>query len=74
MALTEARAQGWRTLAALQSRIEVKIERALQDEHGLSVNEFCGLHQGLTSSEPSCSAVFPAAPTSASWSPSRSGT
>lgn len=44
MTLTEARAQGWRTLAALQNRIEVKIERALQDEHGLSVNEFCVLH------------------------------
>jgi DNA-binding MarR family transcriptional regulator len=40
----EARAQGWRTLAALQNRIEVKIEKALQERHGLSVNEFCVLH------------------------------
>lgn len=41
---TEGRAEGWRTLAALQARIEDKIERALQREHGLSVNEFCVLH------------------------------
>ncbi|MFC6887316.1 MULTISPECIES: MarR family winged helix-turn-helix transcriptional regulator [Actinomadura] len=40
---TEARAQGWRTLAALQARIEDRIERALQEAHGLSVNEFCVL-------------------------------
>ncbi|MFB4318534.1 MarR family winged helix-turn-helix transcriptional regulator [Actinomadura sp. 21ATH] len=40
----EARANGWRTLAALQARIEEKIERALQERHGLSVNEFCVLH------------------------------
>ncbi|GAA2438362.1 MarR family transcriptional regulator [Actinomadura vinacea] len=40
----EARAQGWRTLAALQARIEEKIERALQERHDLSVNEFCVLH------------------------------
>ncbi|GAA3927999.1 MarR family transcriptional regulator [Actinomadura viridis] len=40
----EARAQGWRTLAALQARIEERIERALQERHGLSVNEFCVLH------------------------------
>ncbi|XVQ09328.1 MarR family winged helix-turn-helix transcriptional regulator [Spirillospora sp. CA-255316] len=43
-AAVEARAQGWRTLAALQARIEEKIERALQERHGLSVNEFCVLH------------------------------
>ncbi|MFI6482341.1 MarR family winged helix-turn-helix transcriptional regulator [Nonomuraea sp. NPDC050663] len=40
----ETRAQGWRTLAALQQRIETKIEKALQDHHDLSVNEFCLLH------------------------------
>lgn len=40
----ETRAQGWRTLAALQNRIEMKIEKALQERHGLSVNEFCLLH------------------------------
>ncbi|WP_131737662.1 MarR family winged helix-turn-helix transcriptional regulator [Actinomadura roseirufa] len=40
----EARAEGWRTLAALQARIEDEIERALQERHGLSVNEFCLLH------------------------------
>ncbi|GLZ13515.1 MarR family transcriptional regulator [Actinomadura sp. NBRC 104425] len=40
----ESRAQGWRTLAALSTRIEDRIERALQDEVGLSVNEFCALH------------------------------
>ncbi|MFG2003613.1 MarR family winged helix-turn-helix transcriptional regulator [Spirillospora sp. NPDC048911] len=40
----EARAQGWRTLAALQHRIETRIEKALQAGHGLSVNEFCALH------------------------------
>ncbi|GAA4152920.1 MarR family transcriptional regulator [Actinomadura keratinilytica] len=40
----EARAQGWRTLAALSTRIEDRIERALQDAVGLSVNEFCALH------------------------------
>jgi DNA-binding MarR family transcriptional regulator len=43
-AAVEARAQGWRTLAALQARIEERIERALQERHGLSVNEFCVLH------------------------------
>ncbi|MFC5750680.1 MarR family winged helix-turn-helix transcriptional regulator [Actinomadura rugatobispora] len=43
-AAVEARAQGWRTLAALQARIEEKIERALQERHDLSVNEFCVLH------------------------------
>ncbi|GAA2833313.1 MarR family winged helix-turn-helix transcriptional regulator [Crossiella cryophila] len=36
----EARAQGWRTLAALHGRIEDKLERALQKEHELSVREF----------------------------------
>ncbi|GAA4084307.1 MULTISPECIES: MarR family winged helix-turn-helix transcriptional regulator [Actinomadura] len=40
----DSRAQGWRTLAALNARIEDRIERALQDAHGLSVNEFCALH------------------------------
>ncbi|POM27683.1 HTH-type transcriptional regulator MhqR [Actinomadura rubteroloni] len=40
----DARARGWRTLAALQARIEDRIERSLQAEHGLSVNEFCVLH------------------------------
>ncbi|KAB2347391.1 MarR family winged helix-turn-helix transcriptional regulator [Actinomadura rudentiformis] len=46
----EARAQGWRTLAALQNRIETQIEKALQAKHGLSVNEFCALHH-LTGAE-----------------------
>ncbi|MFC9970057.1 MarR family winged helix-turn-helix transcriptional regulator [Spirillospora sp. NPDC127200] len=41
----EARGQGWRTLAALQARIEDRIGRALQSEHDLSVNEFCVLHR-----------------------------
>lgn len=36
----EARAQGWRTLAALHSRIEDKLERALQTKHQLSVSEY----------------------------------
>ncbi|MYZ36076.1 MarR family transcriptional regulator [Streptomyces sp. MnatMP-M17] len=36
----EARAQGWRTLAALYARIEDALERALQREHGLSVSEY----------------------------------
>lgn len=36
----EARAQGWRTLAALHARIEDKLERALQQAHGLSVSEY----------------------------------
>ncbi|GAB3494137.1 MarR family winged helix-turn-helix transcriptional regulator [Amycolatopsis cihanbeyliensis] len=36
----EARAQGWRTLAALHARIEDKLERALQREHELSVSEY----------------------------------
>ncbi|GAA2711374.1 MULTISPECIES: MarR family transcriptional regulator [Streptomyces] len=35
-----ARAQGWRTLAALHARIEDALERALQREHGLSVSEY----------------------------------
>ncbi|RJQ73837.1 MarR family transcriptional regulator [Pseudonocardiaceae bacterium YIM PH 21723] len=34
-----ARAQGWRTLAALHARIEDALERALR-EHGLSVSEY----------------------------------
>ncbi|MFC5183173.1 MarR family winged helix-turn-helix transcriptional regulator [Actinomadura harenae] len=38
------RAGGWRTLAALHTRIEDEIERALQREHDLAVNEFCALH------------------------------
>ena len=36
----EARAQGWRALAALHARIDARIERALQTEHDLSVSEF----------------------------------
>nr|WP_235000976.1 MarR family transcriptional regulator [Marinactinospora thermotolerans] len=36
----EARAQGWRALAALHARIEIHIERALQAAHGLSVSEY----------------------------------
>lgn len=36
----EARAQGWRTLAALHGRIEEALERALQREHDLSVSEY----------------------------------
>lgn len=36
----EARAQGWRTLAALHARIEDRLERALQRGHELSVSEY----------------------------------
>ncbi|WP_034091352.1 MarR family winged helix-turn-helix transcriptional regulator [Streptacidiphilus albus] len=36
----EARAQGWRALAALHARIEGEIERALQSAHALSVSEY----------------------------------
>jgi DNA-binding MarR family transcriptional regulator len=36
----EARAQGWRTLAALHARIEDALERALRRQHGLSVSEY----------------------------------
>ncbi|WP_020667057.1 MarR family winged helix-turn-helix transcriptional regulator [Amycolatopsis nigrescens] len=36
----EARAQGWRTLAALHARVEDRLERVLQKEHGLSVSEY----------------------------------
>ncbi|MBN6037230.1 MarR family winged helix-turn-helix transcriptional regulator [Amycolatopsis sp. 195334CR] len=36
----EARAQGWRTLAALHARIEDQLERSLQREHQLSVSEY----------------------------------
>jgi DNA-binding MarR family transcriptional regulator len=36
----EARAQGWRTLAALHARIDDKLERALHRGHGLSVSEY----------------------------------
>ncbi|GAB2466679.1 MarR family winged helix-turn-helix transcriptional regulator [Xylanimonas ulmi] len=36
----EVRAQGWRTLAALHGLIDAALERALQQEHGLSVVEF----------------------------------
>ncbi|MCP3800864.1 MarR family transcriptional regulator [Allokutzneria sp. A3M-2-11 16] len=36
----EARAQGWRALAALHARIEDGLERALQQEHRLSVSEY----------------------------------
>ncbi|MEV4419883.1 MarR family transcriptional regulator [Patulibacter sp. NPDC049589] len=36
----EARAQGWRTLAALHARIEDGLARALSAEHGVSVSEY----------------------------------
>ncbi len=36
----EVRAQGWRALAALHGLIEASLERALQEEHGLSVVEY----------------------------------
>ncbi|MCF6468033.1 MarR family transcriptional regulator [Nonomuraea sp. MG754425] len=36
----EARAQGWRTLAALHARIEDRLEKALQRGHELSVSEY----------------------------------
>ncbi|MFC7490081.1 MULTISPECIES: MarR family winged helix-turn-helix transcriptional regulator [unclassified Knoellia] len=36
----QIRSQGWRRLAALHQMIESDLERALQDEHGLSVVEF----------------------------------
>ncbi|SMD20694.1 MarR family winged helix-turn-helix transcriptional regulator [Lentzea albidocapillata] len=36
----QARAQGWRTLAALHARIEDRLERALQKAHSLSVSEY----------------------------------
>ncbi|MEV4578836.1 MarR family transcriptional regulator [Nonomuraea jabiensis] len=36
----EARAQGWRTLAALHAKIEDKLEKSLQKEHSLSVSEY----------------------------------
>lgn len=36
----EARAQGWRTLAALHAKIEDSLEKALQKEHGPSVSEY----------------------------------
>ena len=36
----QARAQGWRTLAALHARIEDRLERALQREHELWVSEY----------------------------------
>ncbi|MFI6320534.1 MarR family winged helix-turn-helix transcriptional regulator [Nonomuraea sp. NPDC050556] len=36
----EARAQGWRTLAALHGRIEERLEKALQKDHDLSVSEY----------------------------------
>ncbi|MBB4705060.1 DNA-binding MarR family transcriptional regulator [Sphaerisporangium siamense] len=39
----ESRAQGWRRLAALHSRIEDALERALQREHDLSVVEYAVL-------------------------------
>jgi DNA-binding MarR family transcriptional regulator len=35
-----ARAQGWRTLAALHARIEDRLERALEAAHELSVSEY----------------------------------
>ncbi|NLU76134.1 MarR family transcriptional regulator [Streptomyces sp. HNM0575] len=46
-------AQGWCALSALHGRIETRIERALQAEHGLSVREFSVLdvlseqHEGV---------------------------
>ncbi|WP_084963646.1 MarR family winged helix-turn-helix transcriptional regulator [Thermoactinospora rubra] len=36
----EARAQGWRTLAALHAKIEERLERELQKAHDLSVSEY----------------------------------
>ena len=36
----EARAQGWRTVAALHARIEDSLEKALRREHRLSVSEY----------------------------------
>ena len=39
----DARAQGWRALAALHARIEGEIERALQSAHQLSVSEYAVL-------------------------------
>ncbi|MER7501209.1 MarR family winged helix-turn-helix transcriptional regulator [Nonomuraea pusilla] len=36
----EARAQGWRTLAALHAKIEDRLEKALQKEFELSVSEY----------------------------------
>ncbi|WP_320672080.1 MarR family winged helix-turn-helix transcriptional regulator [Patulibacter defluvii] len=36
----EARAQGWRTLAALHARIEDCLARELESRHDLSVNEY----------------------------------
>lgn len=36
----EARAQGWRTLAALHARIEDALARALEAEHEISVSEY----------------------------------
>ncbi|MGW4484872.1 MarR family winged helix-turn-helix transcriptional regulator [Amycolatopsis sp. NPDC004368] len=36
----EARAQGWRTLAALHARIEDRLQRALERDHELSVSEY----------------------------------
>jgi DNA-binding MarR family transcriptional regulator len=36
----EARAQGWRTLAALHSRIEERVAKVLTAEHEISVSEY----------------------------------
>ncbi|GAA3559694.1 MarR family transcriptional regulator [Amycolatopsis ultiminotia] len=36
----EARAQGWRTLAALHARIEDRLQRTLERDHELSVSEY----------------------------------
>lgn len=36
----EARAQGWRTLAALHARIEDRLGRALEAAHEISVSEY----------------------------------
>ncbi|MEU3270448.1 MarR family transcriptional regulator [Saccharomonospora sp. NPDC006951] len=35
-----ARAQGWRSLAALHARLETQLERALQSERGIGVSEY----------------------------------
>jgi DNA-binding MarR family transcriptional regulator len=39
----EARAQGWRTLAALYARIEDRLARALEAEHEIGVSEYAVL-------------------------------
>lgn len=39
----EARAQGWRTLAALHARIEDRMGRAMEAGHGIGVSEYAVL-------------------------------